>query len=288
MLGRILAVPDGCLDSAAPVRLSDLVRATGLPSATAWRIAAGLVEADLLARTDDGYVVGPGLIERGDRAAHQRALRAIALPELVELHHRTGGAVWAVDVSRESGWTIIGQIYDRAALQNQYSEQWAHDPAKPAILATALGYIGLADRPDLVDRLLSRGVPRLTPYTETAPLRVIATLDRAVGERQLIEHGRVWPGWSCLAVPIADRATGRTVAVVGVIDRTPRFVDDRVSRAARATAAHLQSQWPATATTRARTHERSVSAERDDAKRPRGGALGRSLPGLDSNQEPAG
>ncbi|RZU65656.1 IclR family transcriptional regulator [Microterricola gilva] len=244
MVSRILAVLDRCLDSAQPLSLASLSLNSGLPKPTAWRIAESLVERGLLARTNDGYSAGAGLLDRGDRAMHQAALRAFVVPELVELQRQTAAAVWAVDVSRERDWVVIAQIYDRTAVQNHYSDQWQHDPTDPAILATSLGQVGLASRPEIIDGLLLRGVPRLTLHTEVEPKRVLASVQQARDELQLIEHGHVWLGWSCLTIPILDFTRQRTMAVLGIVDRTPRFVDNRFARAARRTADRLQLQWP--------------------------------------------
>lgn len=245
MVNRIMTVLDRCLEAPDELSLAALATASNLPKTTAWRIAESLVGQGLLARTASGYRGGDGLVDRGDQAARQHALRSVVVPELVELHKQTGAAVWAVDVRNDDHWTVVVSIYDRAAMSNNYSDDWDHDPRHPSILATALGQVALGGRPELVETLLRSGVPRLTRFTEVEPRRVLRALGRAADEGEVIEHGKYWLGWSCIAVPIIDTASGRVAGVLGVVDRTPRFVDYRFSRAAHATVSRLQSHWTA-------------------------------------------
>ncbi|MFT3970811.1 MAG: IclR family transcriptional regulator C-terminal domain-containing protein [Micropruina sp.] len=198
----------------------------------------------LLQRTPTGYAGGAGLVERGNRAAGQSALRPVVIPELAELQRRTGVAVWMVDVSSAAEWVLVGSIYDRIAAHTQYSDDWPRRPQDPAVLASALGAVALADEPAAVDKLLRRGVPRLTPHTAIEPIRALAALHRAKDAGALIEHGRFRLGWSCVAVPVMHTVEHRTVGVVGAVDRTPRFMADRLLRATQATAALMEAGWP--------------------------------------------
>ncbi|WP_443218503.1 IclR family transcriptional regulator domain-containing protein [Rathayibacter sp. YIM 133350] len=242
MVARVVLTLDCCLESSDPVSLAALSAATGLPKSTVWRIAENLTSKGLLARTAAGYQGGVGLVARGDQAARQWSLRANTVPELVELHKLSGAAVWAVDVRNFPDWTVVGSIYDTSAVRNRYSDDWRHDPTDASIMASALGHVGLADHPDRVENLLRRGIPRLTPNTETNPQRVLTILHRARQDRELIEHGGVWRGWSCIAVPITDHRHA-TVGVLGVVDRTTRFAPKRLSLLAHASAGRLRGQW---------------------------------------------
>lgn len=243
LVHRIVAVLEACLASTEPLALAELARATGLPKPTAWRLAESLTARGLLARTPGGYLGGSALAVWGERAARQARIREIVVPELLELHQLTRAPVWAVDVSDDRGWVVIGQVYDREAVQRGYSEGWLHDPKDPAILAGALGLVALHQRPELVDGLLRRGIPRVTPDTEVRPARVLAHLGTVADAGHAIEHGRVWRGWSCLAVPVVEPVNGLTVAVLGVVDRTPRFVATRFVVASHRAAHRTQAQW---------------------------------------------
>ncbi len=247
MLGRILAVIDFCLDQTEPVSLAEMAEATGLPKPTAWRIAQSLVDRHLLDHTVDGYTSGVGLVVLGDRAAEQSAMRAAITPQLADLHRQTRAAVWAVDVRSDVDWPLVDSIYDTVVARTRYAESWPHSPDNPALLGSALGILAYSQRPGDVEPLLRAGVPRLTPYTEVAPRLIESALRRARDAGEVVEHGRFRLGWSCLAVPITDRKSGETVAVLGVVDRTPRFVSARLLRAAHASAAAISQNLPSMA-----------------------------------------
>ncbi|WP_151525044.1 IclR family transcriptional regulator [Serinicoccus kebangsaanensis] len=236
-LGRLLAVIDLCLAAQTPVTLTHVVAETGLPKTTAWRIMRELTRRGLLDRTPEGrYTPGLRLVEIGNQAATRLSLQTVVTPELTDLHLRTGGAaVWVADVRNDDEWVIVNSIYNRRAAETRYVGTWQHSPRDPAVLASSLGILGMADRPGRAQTLIHR-VPRLTPYTETNPGRVQKALVRAHEEHQVVEHEAFRLGWSCLAVPVVDRRSARTVAVVGVVERSPSFVPSKFLRLAHAAA----------------------------------------------------
>jgi DNA-binding IclR family transcriptional regulator len=240
MLGRLLSIIDVCLESARPVSLSELADGSGLPKATAWRIAQSLVERRLLQRTDEGYSGGVALASMGTRVVEQTRLRTAAIPHLVELHGRTRAAVWVVDIRSNTEWPTIGSVYGGAGA-TQYTDNWDHNPNQPAVLASALGILALAQTPARAEELMRRSVPRLTRNTEVEPHRIDAALRLARESGEVVERERFVLGWSCLTLPIVDPATGQMTAVLGVVDRTPRFDTGRLLRTARSTADALSS-----------------------------------------------
>lgn len=245
VLGRVLAVISVCLEQKDPITLGDLARGAGLPKPTVWRIAEDLTRRGLLQRVPDGYLGGPGLIELGNRAAGQQALRSIVTPELSELHARTGAAVWVVDTRSNTDWTLVGSLYDRRAAETKYAETWQHSPGDPAVLASALGVLALARRPHVAEQLLTRGVPRLTPHTEVNPDQILKAMERGLDNQEVVERESFRLGWSCLAVPVFERETRKIAAVVGVVDRTPRFNTRHLLNIAHTSAATLACHWPA-------------------------------------------
>jgi DNA-binding IclR family transcriptional regulator len=80
--------------SAEPRGLNDLASATGLPRATAYRLAVALETHGLARRTDDGrFALGLRLIGLGRSAAAGFPLAAIARPILEALRDETGESV---------------------------------------------------------------------------------------------------------------------------------------------------------------------------------------------------
>lgn len=206
MISRAMAVIECCLDSEEPVPLAALVARTGLAKATAWRIAEDLVRRGMLQRIPDGYVGGMGLVDLGNRAAARTTLREAVTPALLELHERTRAAVWIVDIRSDDDWPLLYSAYDTRAAESRYAETWQHSPHDPAVLASALGLLAFASRPTGAERLLRRGVPRLTVHTTVGQKQIEAAISRAGQDCEVVEHERFRLGWSCLAVPVTDRA----------------------------------------------------------------------------------
>lgn len=69
---------------------SELAERSGLPTATAHRIAREMVAEGILDRDDLRYSIGTGLWERGELAAVSLRFREIALPFLLGLYEVTG------------------------------------------------------------------------------------------------------------------------------------------------------------------------------------------------------
>lgn len=78
----------------APRNLSELQEATGLPRATAHRLAAALEQHGMLRRDGEGrFDLGLGLVPMGVAAAERFALVDIARPVLADLRDVTGESV---------------------------------------------------------------------------------------------------------------------------------------------------------------------------------------------------
>lgn len=78
----------------APRSLSELREATGLPRATAHRLACALEEHGFLRRDGSGrFELGHGLVPLGRLAAERFPLEELARPVLADLRDRTGESV---------------------------------------------------------------------------------------------------------------------------------------------------------------------------------------------------
>ena len=240
VLGRALIIIDAVLDSAAPLSLANLARSTGLPKPTTRRIANTLTGRGLLVRTSNGYLSGPGLAELGARASAQMSDRLQALPHLQELYARTHAVTWLIDVTSERSWPVISSVFDRT-VPTYGNDIWPRNPVDPAILATALGQLTYSNDFARAESLLHSGVPQLTRHTPVQPNRIIHSLIRAGDEQVAVEYEQVRLGWSCLAVPVTGRSNQR--AVLGLVERTPKFHTARFVTAARRVADDLGRTW---------------------------------------------
>ena len=241
VVGRAMAIIDITLEARAPISLAELSRRTEIPKPTVRRLAVNLTGRGLLIKSDLGYSPGPRLAVLGTRAAERQIIRTISTPYLQELFDRSRGVVWLVELDQLNQPTLMASLFDRTSLP--YSNDWPRTFDEPGILATALGRAVLADHPGRVEAHLERGIPRLTRHTATQPRQVHAAIAQASGEGLAVEHEQVRLGWSCLAVPIAG--PGSATAVLGLVDRTPRFDIGRLRQAALTTAAGIGKEWRA-------------------------------------------
>jgi len=92
VLDKAMLVIRAVADS--PCNLNDLQVATGLPRATAHRLASALVDHGMLRRDGDGqFALGHGLVALGQAAAEEFPLGAQARPVLENLRDETGESV---------------------------------------------------------------------------------------------------------------------------------------------------------------------------------------------------
>ncbi|MGC8627361.1 MAG: IclR family transcriptional regulator [Acidimicrobiales bacterium] len=94
-LGKAVKILD-CVGAAGPLTLASLVEETGLPRATAHRLATALVHHGLLDKgpSDGAYRLGPRLVELGRLAGlRRRGLGEAASHALGRLRDRTGESV---------------------------------------------------------------------------------------------------------------------------------------------------------------------------------------------------
>jgi DNA-binding IclR family transcriptional regulator len=94
VLDKSIGILDAVAESPGPRTLGDLVEATGLPKATAHRLAAALEAHGLLRRDRDGrYLLGVRLIGLGRAAADDWPVAEAARPALEALRDLTGESV---------------------------------------------------------------------------------------------------------------------------------------------------------------------------------------------------
>lgn len=91
VLDKSMAVLDAVVRHPGPCGLGDLTEATGLPRATAHRLAAALAVHGILRRDDDGrFALGARLVGLGHAAGAGWPVADLARPSLVELCRTTG------------------------------------------------------------------------------------------------------------------------------------------------------------------------------------------------------
>jgi DNA-binding IclR family transcriptional regulator len=91
LLDRAIAILHACEEG--PASLSDVAARTGLPRATAHRLAVALEDHGLLRRADGRFALGPTLARLGAVASSGPTLVVAARPALEDLRDATGESV---------------------------------------------------------------------------------------------------------------------------------------------------------------------------------------------------
>ena len=197
VLDKSVRVLDAVAESGGPATLGELVEATGLPKATAHRLASALEQHGLLRRDRDGrYLLGVRLIGLGRAAAEDWPLAEAARPALEELRAATGESV---QLYRRDGEHRVCVV----SLESPHELRTI--VAQGSRLPLGLGSAGRILAGEEADR----------PWTAS------------VGERA--------PGVSSVSAPVL--VDGRLVAAVGISGPVARLGDQPGERHGRAVAA---------------------------------------------------
>jgi DNA-binding IclR family transcriptional regulator len=234
--GRVLAVLDAVAQLADRATLTALTHCTGIPKPTVRRIAADLVTRGILERDADGYRLGPRLVQLGAEAARQQGVRRAAAPYVHDLFARTGEIAW-MSAFTESCNTLVECAFGSHRADDM-RKPWPAAIRSARFMASASGRLVLAHRPELVENLRSRPLPRLTRYTTTRWGQVAQAIEAARDDGLAIENEETLLGYNCVAAGVYDR-DGNLVGALGVVGRTSTFVAKRLSRPVRAAATQL-------------------------------------------------
>lgn len=210
---------------------ADIGRRAGLPSSTAHRIVADLVESGLLERDDGGRVrIGMRLWELATRSSHALRLRQAAMPVMERVQARVrehtqlaileqDEALFLERLSGPASGSNVTRIAGRLPLHASSS---------------GLVLLAFADR-ELRDRVLAERLFPLTRSTLVEP----GAVRRKLGEIRTLGHA-IAPGYieevsTGVAVPIRDE-TSAVIAALSVVlprDAETEFALVELNRAAR-------------------------------------------------------
>jgi DNA-binding IclR family transcriptional regulator len=186
-----------------PLSLGDLQAATGLPRATAHRLATALEAHGLLRRDEEGrFELGPHLVTLGRAATGRFALIAAATPVLRALRDSTGESVQLFVREGDARRCVV-------SLESPHGLRWI--VPEGSLLPIDLGSSG---------RVLLGGTPK-QGWVES------------VGEREA--------GVASVSAPVIDGAHGvvAAIAVSGPIERLSRTPGKRFGRAVADAAAQI-------------------------------------------------
>ncbi|MFI9776818.1 IclR family transcriptional regulator [Streptomyces sp. NPDC051956] len=232
MLDKSAQILETFLPDGGPYRLSELVERTGLTKPTAHRLTADLVRLGWLERSGAHYQLGAKLFEFGSLVPRRRDLRETALPFLQDLFEATHETV---------------HLGVREGLEVVYLERiHGHDaPWLPSriggglpLTCTGVGKALLAfSGAELLDEVLARPLPSLTPFSITDPERLRTSLEKVQVAGLAYEEREAAQDVSCIAAPVF--AGGTAVAALSVAVPRTRFRPAQLAPAVRTSALGL-------------------------------------------------
>ncbi|MGW6274645.1 MULTISPECIES: IclR family transcriptional regulator [unclassified Streptomyces] len=217
------------------LRLSELSRRSGVPKASAYRLAQELVQWGLLDRHGEMYELGIRLFHLGQRVAASSVLRTVARPLMADLFTRTRTAV---HLSVLDGGHVLF-LEKIAGEANVLTHSYVGGRLPASCTATGQMLLALAaDGPERVAALVGRGLPALTPRSVTDPQTLAQRLSRAARQGYALEREGVRIGDASLAVPVA--LAGTEYAALSVTGPITQVSADRHLAALRATADRIE------------------------------------------------
>lgn len=188
-----------------PARVADLARKLNLNKATTYRLAQALRSRGYLADAQDGYTLGPKLLQMGATAQAQTDYVQLARPHLEQLSEVTGFCVFIG--KREGDWSRhLDRVTGRQRLRV------ATSPGdRRFITETGLGKALLLDEPEArLDALLRQAQPSLS----SADLRLWLDVMKVHAGRQYVLHdSELNDGVRSIAAPVRNVGGAIVVAI---------------------------------------------------------------------------
>ena len=192
--------------------LATIQRATGLASATAYRLVTELVQWGALERVGRGrYRIGLRLWQLGSLAPQARTLRDVALPFLQDLLDATHEVVHLVVLDDDRA-LYIERLMSRPEVHVQ-----SRVARRLPLHATGPGKVLLAHSPpEFIEKIISIGLPQQASNTITDPaqLRHVLADIRATG--YCLSRDEMTDGASSVAAPVRGGA-GEVIASISVV-----------------------------------------------------------------------
>lgn len=212
---KALQLLDAFRDGGPVLGVSEIARRVGVPTSTAFRLLAYLVEGGFVSKEGTRYRLADKLFELGNQVAlcQPKGLREQASPYLGELYAATG---MTVRLAVLEGAEIV--LVDKIVGLRTVPAPTAIGGRVPAT-CTALGKAMLAFQPAEVMADVLRGpLPRLTRYSAVHPRLLQKQLVDIRSTRLGYDLEESVLGQVCVAAPIVHR--GVAVAAISMSART--------------------------------------------------------------------
>ncbi|MCX5203555.1 IclR family transcriptional regulator [[Kitasatospora] papulosa] len=231
VLGKAQLLLAAFESGAGRLRLSELSRRSGVPKASAYRLAQELVQWGLLDRHGDTYELGIRLFHLGQRVPASAVLRSVARPLMTDLFTRTRTAVHLAILDG----THVLFLEKIAGEANVLTHSYVGGRLPASCTATGQLLLALApDGPERVADIARAGFPVLAARSVTDPGVLAQRLATAARQGYALEIGGVRAGYASLAVPVA--LPGSQYAALSVTGPVAQVSVDRYLAAVQATA----------------------------------------------------
>jgi DNA-binding IclR family transcriptional regulator len=224
VIDRAVVILRAIADEGSPMRLRDVVAATGLSTTTVHRILGSLVDNGICEQEEGAYRLGLGMFELGARAQTGLDVRERGRPELERLSRETHLTSFLC-VRREERGICLERVDGRYAFSLALTVGGSlplHAGAAPRAL---LAY----DSEDEIAAYLDAAAPlkRFTERTLTSKRDVMKDLRESRARGWVLSDEDVTPGVAALGAPVFSHADSeRPLAAISVAGLKPQVLGD--------------------------------------------------------------
>jgi len=228
-IGRAARILEHLAAAGVPPTLSQLARGLGYGKSSTHGLLQGLESLGWVARSREGYRLGPGFLDLARRVLEGGDLAARARPHMERLAEELGEAVF-VGEPRGDVVVVLHAAEGRGELRLS-SRPGMEIPR----FAAALGKVFLASLPPEAARaaLGDAPLPRFTERSITDPEHYMREVDLAWARGYALDDEEYVKGVRAVAAPV--RCGAETVAALWVAGFTSRLTDARFRDAANLT-----------------------------------------------------
>ena len=225
-IGRAARILEHLAAAGEPPTLSQLARDLGYGKSSTHGLLQGLESLGWVARSREGYRLGPGFLDLARRVAEAGDLAARARPHMERLAEELGEAVF-VGAPRGDVVVVLDAAEGRGELRLS-SRPGMEIPR----FAAAPGKVFLASLPpDQARAALGDGpLPRFTERSITDPAQFMREVDLAWARGYALDDEEYLKGVRAVAAPV--RCGAETVAALWVAGFASRLTDGRLRHAA--------------------------------------------------------
>ncbi|NKQ58902.1 IclR family transcriptional regulator [Amycolatopsis sp. K13G38] len=233
VLARGLLLLDAFTSLDTELTLAELSARTGLPKATAHRLAGQLVHWGGLERAGGAYRLSMKLFELGQRVPQRRDLREAALPYMQDLYESTHENIHLA-VPDGAHTLFLEKVTGHRSTPIR-----SRVGARMPLHCTATGKLFLAlGPPACFARVVAAGLTRQTPRTIVLPGLLRKELDRAQERGYGVQSEESEIGVAAVAAPVFDSGR-RLLAAISITGSATRMDLDRLAPAVRTAASAL-------------------------------------------------